>query len=98
LAGKATSGGSAMAGGQRYQAQVTTWWCAKILLQTRNVGSSYDLEDASIAEKADCEKPGEEDIGIELSNYGYIFGQCKRSLNLNNNPKKRLGKDTKTIL
>ncbi len=95
MAGKATSGGSAMAGGQRYQAQVTAWWCAKILLQTRNVGSCYDLEDASIAEKADCEKPGEEDIGIELSNNGYIFGQCKRRLNLSNNPKKDWAKTLK---
>ncbi len=77
-----------MGGGQRYQAQITAWWCAKILLQTRVVGSSYDLDDSSFAERVNCEKLNEEDIGIELTNSGYIFGQCKRSLNLRLDTKK----------
>jgi hypothetical protein len=81
------AGGAAMAGGQRFQAQVTAWWCARILLQTPSVGEPFGLPPVSLAERVYCETTDSvDDIRIELTGNGRIFGQCKRSLRLSSKP------------
>lgn len=77
-----SAGGAAMAGGQRFQARVTVWWCLRMLLQTQ-VGRRYDLSASSIPELVYCETTDKvDDLRIELSGKEQIFGQCKRSLSL----------------
>lgn len=77
------AGGVAMAGGQRYQAQATVWWAARILLQTTTVGEPFDLSPIAITERIYCETTDSiDDIRIELNDSSQIFGQCKRSLTL----------------
>ena len=79
------AGGAAMAGGQRFQAQVTAWWCARILLQTRN-GQRFDLPATSTPERIYCETTDSiDDFRVEFSGNGRVFGQCKRSLSLSTN-------------
>jgi hypothetical protein len=76
------AGGPAMAGGQRFQAQVTTWWCVHILLQTP-LGNMFNFPDDSKAERIYCETTDNiDDIRIEFSGDNHILGQCKRRLNL----------------
>jgi hypothetical protein len=80
------SGGAAMAGGQRYQAQVTAWWEARILLSTR-VGILFDLPVTAVAERVYSETTDEvDDVRIALTHDSLIFGQCKRTLNLSTDP------------
>ena len=75
-------GGAAMSGGQRFQAQVTAWWAARVLLQTQ-IGQPYGLPAVSVAERIYCETADSvDDIRIEVSGGSRIFGQCKRSLSL----------------
>jgi hypothetical protein len=75
-------GGAAMAGGQRFQAQVTAWWAARVLLQTQ-IGQPYGLPAVSVAERIYCETDDSvDDVRIEVSNSNRIFGQCKTSLSL----------------
>lgn len=77
------AGGAAMAGGQRFQARVTAWWAARILLQTRAVGQVFNLSPLSIAERLYCETTDStDDIRIEFTQGEKIFGQCKTSLSL----------------
>jgi hypothetical protein len=76
------AGGAAMASGQRFQAQVTAWWSARVLLQTA-IGQAYGLPAISVAERIYCETSDSiDDIRIELSADGKIFGQCKTGLSL----------------
>lgn len=76
------AGGAAMASGQRFQAQVTAWWCARILLQTR-IGQRFDLPAISTPERVYCETTDSvDDLRVEFSGNGRVFGQCKRSLSL----------------
>jgi hypothetical protein len=85
------AGGPAMAGGQRFQAQVTSWWCVHILLQTP-LGDMFDVPDDSKAERIYCETTDSiDDIRIEFSGNNHIFGQCKRTLNLSKKIKSRWG-------
>ena len=80
------SGGAAMAGGQRYQAQVTAWWEARILLATP-VGILFDLPASAVAERVYSETTDEvDDVRIALTHDSLIFGQCKRTLNLSTDP------------
>lgn len=84
MSGAARGGGAAMAGGQRFQAQVTAWWGARILLQTP-IGHPFDLPAIAIAERIYSETTDSvDDIRLELSGQERIFGQCKRSLSLSN--------------
>ena len=77
-----TSGGAAMAGGQRFQAQVTAWWAARVVLQTP-VGQRFDLSAISIPERIYAETADAvDDIRIEFTDHGVLYGQCKRSLSL----------------
>lgn len=79
------AGGAAMARGQRFQAQVTAWWCARMLLQTP-VGQRYDLPPVSTPERIYCETTDSvDDLRVEFSGNGRVYGQCKRSLTLSNN-------------
>ena len=79
------AGGAAMASGQRFQAQVTAWWCARILLQTRN-GQRFDLPATLTPERIYCETADSiDDLRVEFSGNGRVFGQCKRSLSLSTN-------------
>lgn len=76
-----TSGGAAAAGGFQYQAEVTAWWAACILLQTQEVGCDFALPNTAIAVRLSCETGDYiDDIRIELSDGSIIFGQCKRSV------------------
>ena len=76
------AGGAAMAGGQRFQAQVTAWWSARILLETP-IGQAYGIPAVSAARRLYSEAPDSvDDIRVELSGDERIFGQCKRSLSL----------------
>jgi len=87
IANSSRAGGAAMAGGQRFQAQVTAWWCARILLQTPGVGKPFDLPAVSIVERVYCETMDSiDDIRVELTGNGRILGQCKRSLRLSSKP------------
>jgi hypothetical protein len=79
---KGDAGGAAMSGGQRFQARVTAWWGARILLETP-VGEAYGITAMSVAERLYCEAPDSvDDIRVELSGNERIFGQCKTSLSL----------------
>lgn len=79
---KGDAGGAAMAGGQRFQARVTAWWGARILLETP-VGQAYGIAAMSIAQRLYCEAPDSvDDIRVELSGNERIFGQCKIGLSL----------------
>ncbi len=72
-----------MALGHRFQARVTTWWAARILLQTPTVGQHFNLSVISIAERIYCETTDSvNDLRVELTGNGQIFGQCKTSLSL----------------
>lgn len=76
------AGGAAMAGGQRFQAQVTAWWCARILLETPN-GQRFDLPRNSTPWRIYCETADSiDDLRVEFSGNDRLFGQCKRSLSL----------------
>src|SRR5712692_5790905 len=76
------AGGAAMAGGQRFQAKVTAWWSARILLETP-IGQAYGIPAVSVARRLYCEAPDSiDDIRVELSGNEKIFGQCKTSLSL----------------
>ena len=80
-----TGGGATMAGGQRFQAQVSSWWAARVLLQTQ-IGQPYGLPAVSVAERIYCETPDSiDDIRVEVASGKRIFGQCKRGLNLSTN-------------
>jgi len=82
LTSMSSAGGAATAGGQRFQAQVTAWWAARILLQTP-VGQRFDLPFLSTPERVYAETTDSvDDIRIEFINRGLLFGQCKRSLSL----------------
>lgn len=71
-----------MAGGQRFQAKVTAWWSARILLETP-IGQAYGIPAVSVARRLYCEAPDSiDDIRVELSGDETIFGQCKKSLSL----------------
>jgi len=77
-----TAGGSAMASGQRFQAQVTAWWAARLLLQTP-AGQRFDLPALSIPTHIYAETTDAiDDIRIEFTDNGFLYGQCKRSLSL----------------
>lgn len=81
------AGGAAMAGGQHFQAQVTAWWCAHILLQTP-LGSGFDLSVNSIPERVYCETTDSiDDLRVEFSGKEQVFGQCKKRLNLSSDIK-----------
>lgn len=80
------AGGSAMAGGARFQARVSAWYCARILLQTPAIGQGFDLPATSIAERIYCEtKDSIDDLRVELTGNDKIYGQCKRSISLSKN-------------
>ena len=79
---RAQAGGAAMAGGEVFQAQVTAFFCARILLQTP-IGAMYDLPVDSIVIRVLSEtEDSVDDLRIEASCGARIFGQCKRSLTL----------------
>lgn len=74
------SGGAAMAGGERFQARVTAWWAARILLRTP-IGTRFALPTVAVAERLYCESGDNvDDVRIELSAGSRIYGQCKRSI------------------
>jgi hypothetical protein len=80
---KSNAGGAAMAGGARFQARVSAWYCARILLQTPAIGQDFDLPATSIAERIYCEtKDSIDDLRVELTGKDKIYGQCKTSLSL----------------
>jgi len=80
---KSTAGGAATAGGIRFQARVSAWYCARILLQTPAIGQDFDLPATSIAERIYCEtKDSIDDLRVELTGNGKIYGQCKTSISL----------------
>lgn len=80
---KSNAGGAAMAGGARFQARVSAWYCARILLQTPVIGQEFDLPATSIAERIYCEtKDSIDDLRVELTGNGKIYGQCKTSMSL----------------
>lgn len=80
---RASAGGAAMAGGERFQARVSAWYCARILLQTPDIAEEFDLPTTSIAERIYCEtQDNTDDLRIEFSGNSYIYGQCKTSLSL----------------
>jgi hypothetical protein len=80
---KSNAGGSAMSLGARFQARVSAWYCARILLQTPAIGQDFDLPATSIAERIYCEtKDSIDDLRVELTGNGKIYGQCKTSLSL----------------
>jgi hypothetical protein len=92
LAKRNNSGGAAMSGGQRYQAQVTAWWAARILLQTP-VGATYGLSAISIPRHIYCETgDSTDDLRVEFTCGGQLFAQCKRSLSLSAATEKDWGK------
>jgi hypothetical protein len=92
LAKRNSSGGAAMSGGQRYQAQVTAWWAARILLQTP-FGAAYGLPAISIPKHIYCETgDSTDDLRVEFTCRGKLFAQCKRSLSLSAAPEKDWGK------
>jgi hypothetical protein len=79
-------GGAATAGGIRFQARVSAWYCARILLQTPAIGQDFDLPATSIAERIYCEtKDFPDDLRVELTGNGKIYGQCKTSISLSTN-------------
>jgi hypothetical protein len=83
LANSSSAGGAAMALGHRFQARVTTWWAARILLQTPAVGQYFNFPVISIAEQIYCETTDSvDDLRVELTGNEQIFGQCKTSLSL----------------
>lgn len=83
MAGSSKAGGAAMAGGERFQARVTAWYAARILLQTSAIGQEFDLPATSIAERIYCEtKDSVDDLRVELTGKERIYGQCKTSLSL----------------
>lgn len=83
MAGSSKAGGAAMAGGERFQARVTAWYAARILLQTSAIGLEFDLPATSIAERIYCEtKDSVDDLRVELTGKERIYGQCKTSLSL----------------
>ncbi len=74
-----------MAGGQRFQAQVTSWWMARILLATP-IGAAYGLPSHCRAERIYCETTDAiDDIRVELSESATLFCQCKRSPSISAN-------------
>jgi hypothetical protein len=76
-----------MAGGQRFQAQMTAWWAARVLLQTR-VGQRFDLSALSTAQRIYAETADRvDDIRVEFTDQGILYGQCKKTLHLSANPK-----------
>jgi hypothetical protein len=92
LAKRNNSGGAAMAGGQRYQAKVTAWWAARILLQTP-LGASYGLPAISIPRHIYCEtEDSTDDLRVEFTCGGRLFAQCKKRLELSAAPEKDWGK------
>lgn len=77
---RSDAGGSAMAGGQRFQARVAAWWMARILLGTR-LGARFGLVAPCVAERLVGESGDEvDDVRVELSGGARLHGQCKRSL------------------
>lgn len=79
---QSNSGGAAMAGGQRYQARVTAWWAARILLQTP-IGDAFDLPPSTIPERIGAEtQDAVDDLRVNLFNGHLLYGQCKTSLSL----------------
>lgn len=81
-----------MAGGQRYQARVTAWWSARILLQTP-IGAGYDLPAIAFAERIYCETTDStDDLRVELNDGSRIFGQCKTGLSLSDKENSEWGK------
>ncbi len=88
-----SSAGAAAGGGFRYQAQVTAWWAARILLQTPEVVQRFDLPATAIAVRLSCETGDSvDDIRIDLSDGSSVFGQCKRSLQRSKGPETIFGK------
>jgi hypothetical protein len=87
------SGGPAAAGGIRYQAQVTTWWMARILLQTPEVATEFDLPATAVAESVFCESTEAiDDVRIQLSDGSHVLGQCKRRIQKEKKPDSKFGK------
>jgi hypothetical protein len=79
---QSAAAGSAPGSGVRFQAQVTAWWAARILLRTP-VGERYVLPAAAVPERLYCESGDHvDDIRIELSDDIRIYGQCKRSISV----------------
>jgi hypothetical protein len=79
---RSNSGGAAMALGQRYQARVTAWWAARLLLQT-SIGGIFDISPTTIAERISAETRDQiDDLRVNLSNSHLLFGQCKTSIDL----------------
>ena len=79
------SGGAAMAGGQRFQAQVTAWWCARVLLQTQ-MGTTFGFNMDSVPTQIYAETNDQvDDLRVEFSAKERLYGQCKRSLSLSRN-------------
>ena len=84
---RSNAGGAAMAAGSEFQAWVSVWWCGRILLQTP-IDKGYKLPHNSIAKRIYCETTDYiNDIRIESSENGLIYGQCKRSIRISRNPK-----------
>ncbi len=76
------SGGAAMAGGQRFQARVTAWWCARVLLQTP-MGELFGFKAESVPQRIFSETNDDvDDLRVEFDASEVLFGQCKRSLSL----------------
>ena len=80
-----SAGGAAMAAGQRFQAKVTAWWAARILLETP-IGEPFALPFSAVAEAVAPETGDDiDDVRVRLgtpAGTALVFGQCKRSLHL----------------
>jgi hypothetical protein len=74
-----------MVGGERFQARVTAWWAARILLETP-IGASFSLAPMAVAEYLAPEAGDEiDDVRVDLATpagTAHIYGQCKRALSL----------------
>ncbi|MGO9120251.1 MAG: hypothetical protein ACLQPD_21885 [Desulfomonilaceae bacterium] len=90
-ASNSRGGGAAVAAGVQYQARVTAWWAAHVLLQSVGIGKQFDLPDSAMATRIYCETTDSvDDVRIEF-NDGVIFGQCKRSLQRSTSPDSEFG-------
>jgi hypothetical protein len=91
MSSSSKGGGVAMTGGHRFQARVTAWWCARIVLRTQ-VGRMFDLAATSVAERIYCETSDSvDDLRVELTGGAKVYGQCKRSQFLSDDPESKWG-------
>ena len=81
-ASNSRGGGAAADAGVEYQAKVSAWWAAHVLLQTIGTVEEFDLPATAMATRIYCETTDAvDDVRIEFTD-GVIFGQCKRSLSI----------------